>query len=121
MSGLKKASKKLLVAAALLFCAGLVFSQVTIEPTLDFYESARQWQVKGYVDFLPQISPYPASVVKEILDAVIEGGTESDAETAKYYYEKYFGKQWHVGLETGANLKVSNGDNNFEKFSSTSI
>ena len=116
MSGLKKASKKLLVAAALLFCAGLVFSQVTIEPTLDFYESARQWQVKGYVDFLPQISPYPASVVKEILDAVIEGGTESDAETAKYYYEKYFGKQWHVGLEAGANLKVSNGDNNFEKF-----
>ena len=111
-----KTYKKFLLAAALSFGAALCFAQVVIDPNLDFYESARQWQVKGYVGFLPQISPYPASVVKEILDAVIEKGTEDDAEIAQYYYEKYFGKKWHVGLEAGASLKASNGDNKFTKF-----
>ncbi len=114
---LKLLSKKFVLAAALFACAAGAFSQVVIEPTLDFYESARQWQVKGYVGFLPQVSPYPASVVKEILDAVIDGGTEADAETARYYYEKYFGKKWHAGLEVGASLKASNNnDNHFSKF-----
>ena len=113
----RKASKKIFVAAALLLRAALAFSQAVIDPRLDFYESARQWQAKGYVGFLPQISPYPASVIKEILNAVIEGGSEADAETAQYYYEKYFGKKWHVGLEVGAKAKLSNnGDNDFEKF-----
>lgn len=114
---LRMLNKKIILAAAVLACAPLVFAQVTIEPTLDFYESARQWQVRGYIGFLPQVAPYPASAVKEILDAVIEGGSESDAETAKYYYEKYFGKKWHVGAEAGANLKVSsNSDCHFDKF-----
>ena len=113
---LRLLSKRIVLSAALLFGAALAFSQVVIEPTLDFYDSARQWQVKGYVSFLPQVSPYPASVVKGILDAVIEGGTEDDAETARYYYEKYFGKKWHVGVEAGAKLKASNGDESFSKF-----
>ena len=112
------ALRKIALAAALsLFVGAAAFSQVVIDPNLDFYESARQWQIKGYVGFLPQISPYPASVVKEILDAVIEKGTEADAETAKYYYEKYFSKQWHVGLELGASLKASDkGSDKLTKF-----
>ena len=114
---LSRLNKNLFLAAALVLLSAAAWAQVTIEPTLDFYESARQWQVKGYVGFLPQVSPYPASVVKEILDAVIESGTESDVETAQYYYEKYFSKKWRVGVEVGANLKASNkGDEKFSKF-----
>jgi len=110
-------NKKVFALVASLFIGAAAFSQVTIDPNLDFYESARQWQIKGYVDFLPQISPYPASVVKGILDAVIENGTESDVETAKYYYEKYFSKQWHVGFELGASLKASDkGSEKLTKF-----
>lgn len=110
-------NKKIFALAAALFIGAAAFSQVTIDPNLDFYESARQWQVKGYVGFLPQISPYPASVIKEILDAAIEKGTDADAETAKYYYEKYFGKAWHVGLEVGASLKASDkGSDKLTKF-----
>lgn len=105
------------LALALLFCGAFSFSQVVIEPTLDFYESARQWQVKGLVGFLPQVSPYPAIVVKEILDDVIENGDEADAETAKYYYEKYFKKQWRAALEVGAKVKASaGGGGGFNKF-----
>ena len=110
-------NKKVFALVASLFIGAAAFSQVTIDPNLDFYESARQWQIKGYVDFLPQISPYPASVVKGILDSVIENGTESDVETAKYYYEKYFSKQWHVGFELGASLKASDkGSEKLTKF-----
>ena len=110
-------NKKLFALVASLFIGAAAFSQVTIDPNLDFYESARQWQIKGYVGFLPQISPYPASVIKEILDAAIEKGTEADAETAKYYYEKYFGKAWHVGFEVGASLKASDkGSEKLTKF-----
>lgn len=104
-------------AAFALFVGTAAFSQVVIDPNLDFYESARQWQIKGYVGFLPQISPYPASVVKEILDAVIEKGSDDDVETAQYYYEKYFSKQWHVALEAGASLKASDkGSDKLTKF-----
>lgn len=114
---LKSKAKKLFAALLFCFCALSAFSQVVIEPNLDFYDSAREWQVKGYVDFLPQVSPYPASVVKEILDAVIESGNEADAEIAQHYYEKYFGKKWHAGLEVGAKLKASSGGGgDFEKF-----
>ena len=114
---LEALNKKIVLSALSLLFSAMAFSQVVVEPTLDFYESAREWQVKGYVGFLPQISPYPASVVKEILEAVIEGGTEADGETAQYYYEKYFGKKWHVGLEAGASLKASNkGDDKLKKF-----
>lgn len=109
--------KMALIAALSLFVGAAAFSQVVIDPNLDFYESARQWQIKGYVGFLPQISPYPASVIKEILDAVIEKGTDADVETAQYYYEKYFSKQWHVGFEVGASLKASDkGSNKLTKF-----
>lgn len=112
------ALKKLVLAAALsLFVGAAAFGQVVIDPNLDFYESARQWQIKGYVGFLPQISPYPAAVVKQILDAVIEKGTDADVETAQYYYEKYFSKQWHVGFELGAGLKASDkGSDKLKKF-----
>ncbi len=110
-------NKKSAVLSFLLFAAASSFAQVSIDPNLDFYDSAREWQVKGYVGFLPQISPYPASVIKEILDAVIEKGTEADAETARYYYEKYFSKAWHVGVEAGASLKASDkGGDKLKKF-----
>ncbi len=109
--------KKILTVLLFAFATGALCAQVVIDPNLDFYESARQWQVKGYVDFLPQMSPYPASVIKEILDAVIEGGDETDVETAQYYYEKYFSKKWHAGMEVGATFKASNNDSdNFKKF-----
>lgn len=103
--------KRIFFAAALFCASGLFYAQITIDPNLDFYESARVWQVKGYVDHLPQISPYPAAVVRDILDAVIENGSEADAETAEYYYEKYFNKKWHVSLEAGARVKLSDTDN----------
>ena len=42
------ALKKLALAAALsLFVGAAAFGQVVIDPNLDFYESARQWQIKG--------------------------------------------------------------------------
>ncbi len=91
-------------------------AQIVVNPNADFYESARQWQVKGYVGFLPQISPYNAATIKEILDAVIENGSPADAETAQYYYTKYFGKEWHAALEAGGDVKLSDKSGANDKF-----
>lgn len=108
-------NKKIFLVAIFFAGATILSAQITVDPNLDFYESAREWQVRGYVDFLPQMSPYPAAVVKNILDAVIEKGREADAEKAQYYYEKYFGKKWHVALDAGAQVKLSGGGEDWNK------
>lgn len=91
--------KKILVLTFTLLFTASVFAQITTNPNDEFYDTCRQWQVKGIIGFLPQLSPYPRNVVENILSQVIENGNESDVELAEYYREKYFGRSWNLYAE----------------------
>ena len=45
-----------------------LFAQISVNPQNEFYSDAASWYLKGYVDSLPQVKPYPAAVIKEILE-----------------------------------------------------
>lgn len=82
------------------------FAQVSVDPNDNFYASAKEWQIKGIVSFLPQLRPYPVSTVKQILEQVIQNGSEKDKTLADEYYKKYFGKGWNVALEASGKVKI---------------
>ncbi len=98
--------KRFLTACLLIFTSALLFAQVSVEPSDSFYTRAQGWLFKGYVESLPQIRPYPARVIKEILTNVIEKGNERDKEAAVDDYERIFSKPWNVSLEVGGDLKA---------------
>jgi hypothetical protein len=93
--------KKFFTLAIVLCFVCAVSAQVSTDPTDRFYKEAQGWQLKGYIENLPQIRPYPANLIKEILEKVIECGVKRDAETAAYEYERIFGKTKNLYV-TGA-------------------
>ncbi|MBP3709097.1 MAG: hypothetical protein J6I73_01615 [Treponema sp.] len=74
-------------------------AQVSVDPNNDFYEAALCWHIRGIVDELPQLKPYPLRMIKKIIAIVIERGTEDDIAEAKAYYQKIFNKAWSVSLK----------------------
>ncbi len=90
-------------------------AQVSLDPNEDFYSAAREWQVKGLTGYLPQLKPYPVATVKNILQTVMEAGSESDSELAQYYYDKYFSKKWTAGVELGGRLKFTDKEKKDDK------
>ena len=107
-----------------------VFAQVSVDPNDRFYAEAQVWEVRGLIDRLPQIRPYPLNLVKEILEKVAlaglnEDGTRNDlhkddVDLALYEYERIFAKPFHVQGTGGARLGVStdrtNGGTSTSKF-----
>ncbi len=106
--------KKMLCAAVMAMLFSAAFAQVSVDPNDEFYSSAKEWQVRGIVPFLPQIAPYPVSTIKQILETVKENGRDVDIELADYYYKKYFGKQWNAGFEIGDKGRFSDTGNKFK-------
>lgn len=93
--------KKLFLLFALILSFNFIFAQVSVDPTDRFYKEAQGWELKGYIDPLPLIRPYPNTVIKKVLEKVIDCGVKKDAEIASAEYERIFGKPYSVYV-TGA-------------------
>ncbi|MBQ9494034.1 MAG: hypothetical protein IJR50_00170 [Treponema sp.] len=91
---------KKMLSVFIVFIVALIFcnAQVSVAPNNDFYEYAMHWHIEGLVDELPQLRPYPLSVVKKILQRVIESGNDDEIATAKLQYEKIFNKPWNISV-----------------------
>jgi hypothetical protein len=97
----------------LLLCGASLYAQISTDPQNDFYTYAESWELKGYVDHLPQLRPYPLAVIKSILSQVIEHGRDRDVEIAQEYYEQVTGKPFTLVLEGNYTKKrESNRDTN---------
>lgn len=82
-----------------LLCSYRLAAQVSADPSDEFYMSAEGWYVRGVIDELPPVKPYPLPVIKRILEAAIEKGSMSDSAIAKTYYERIFNKPWNIAVE----------------------
>ena len=99
---------------ALFFAFSLpLCAQVSVNPQNDFYSDALGWRLKGYIGVLPQVKPYPALVIRKILERVTECEDSEAAQKARDYLERYFEKSWHAGIAGGADVAVKKfaGDN----------
>ncbi len=91
----------------LMICA-VLNAQVASDPTDEFYENAQGWEIKGYVDQLPLLRPYPLNVIKQILEQVMTNAPAKDANLAQEEYKRIFGdKAYHLFVEGGATVKLS--------------
>lgn len=78
---------------------------MTLNPSHQFYEDALNWQVKGYINKLPPVRPYPYSNIKSLLEEVIANGFSNDKELAQKYYEELTGKPWNITMDISAYTK----------------
>ena len=102
--------KKLQIVVFLSALCLRAYTQVSVDPTDDFYEAALRWHIRGIVSELPQLKPYPQESVRRILFEVMERGDREEAADARDYYERVFGKAWHLSAEAkGATLIARNG------------
>ncbi|MCI1207886.1 MAG: hypothetical protein LKF96_00365 [Treponema sp.] len=99
-------SKIMLLAVFSILCFPLA-AQICVDPGDQFYVYAEKWETEGLVEHLPQIRPYPAAVVKKILQTVIEKGDGQESATAAAYYKKLTGNAFNLSVEGGATYKGS--------------
>lgn len=90
---MKKKLLSFFVFAAVLSSA---FAQVSVDPDDYFYTLSQGWEIRGLTKAAPPMRPYPLRNIRQILEDVIENGTPTDVERAKYYMEKINGKPWTV-------------------------
>lgn len=85
-----------------------VFAQVSVDPNDKFYAEAQGWELRGLTKSkLPMLRPYPVSVIKKILEDVIENGEEEDVEFAKTEYERIFSKPYNIYAKAGFDAKLT--------------
>src|SRR5574344_64871 len=100
-----------LLIAVLLFAVPIHLSaQVSCDPGNIFYTMAAGWELRGAVDRLPSLRPYPLTVIRSVLNEVMEKGTEQDKAFAQSFSEDIFGKEWYVQLESTDTVKLVHGD-----------
>ena len=83
-----------------------LFSQVSVNPEDSFYSDSLNWYLKGYVEKLPQLKPYPVNVIKGILSEVIEKGEEVEKAKAEEYYFSIFGEKFHIESDSAYLSKI---------------
>lgn len=98
------------VLCALLFNCAL-FAQVSTNPVSSFYSHVERWELKGVITEQPPLRPYPIQLVESILNMVIEGDDETEADVARNLYEEIFNRPYHVAVEGTAGLKHNSDDN----------
>jgi hypothetical protein len=84
-------NRKIRFLIAALFLAAIeipAFSQVSCDPSDLFYTFAEGWEMRGIIDHVPSLRPYPLTVIKSILSDVMEKGTDQDKKFAEKYYEE---------------------------------
>lgn len=97
--------KGILIISLLLALTANLFAQVSVDPTDDFYKYAQNWELKGYIESLPLLRPYPASTIKAILEKVIDCNNKHDAEIALNEYERIFSKKYYLYADGGMDFK----------------
>lgn len=97
--------KGILIISLLLALTANLFAQVSVDPTDDFYKYAQNWELKGYIEPLPLLRPYPASTIKAILEKVIDCNNKHDAEIALNEYERIFSKKYYLYADGGMDFK----------------
>ena len=107
--------KALAVSALLLLSFSALSAQVSVDPNDRFYEEVQAWSLRGLVEKpLPQLRPYPLSVIRNVLSSIMENengnALDSDVELASEEYERIFGKKFHVFSRLGADGKISKVD-----------
>ena len=111
--------KKIVLLAVIVLSLSKICAQVSVDPNDRFYEIAQIWEVRGLIDQLPQIRPYPLNLIKSILETVAysgmnEDGTmneenKADVELALYEYERIFSKPFHIQGSGSGILSVKRG------------
>ncbi len=99
---MKKIFLPLFVACVLSSC---LYAQVSVDPDDTFYSLVESWELRGLVDDVPPLRPYPIANIRDILQTVIEKGNERDVKNAELYWEKVTGKVWNVCAEVDATYK----------------
>lgn len=84
-----------------LFLSVTMFAQVSVDPNDKFYKEAQGWEMKGLIDTLPLVRPYPTKIIKKILNQVINCGSKQEAELALTEYERIFSKPYNLYVEGG--------------------
>ncbi|HNY22949.1 MAG TPA: hypothetical protein PKO22_12455, partial [Treponemataceae bacterium] len=87
-----------------------VHAQSVMNPSDSVYEDIRDWQTKGLVGLLPQLRPYPAQLVKDVLAKVSESGSAVDANRARYQSERLFGKPIVIGVKAEGTMLAGTGE-----------
>jgi len=101
--------KKFLVFILSIFIAAETFAQMSVNPQHEFYSYAQEWYLRGYVEELPPLRPYPVSKIKQVLTSVLEkteddGVSDGDFLIASRLYEELTGKNYHVELSSTLNV-----------------
>jgi hypothetical protein len=92
--------KKLLASIfVVLFAIAAGFSQSILDPQDSVYGDIRSWQTQGLLGVLPPLRPYPAQLVKDILEKIIATDDGQQSSRAKYQYERLFGKPIFIGAK----------------------
>lgn len=109
---IKKKGLFIIVFTILTSCIPLsVHAQTSCNPGDAFYIIAQSWELRGVVDRIPSIRPFPVAVIKSILNEVMEKGTPEDKDLAEYYYKTMFDKPWSLQVEVADTVKLVYGDN----------
>jgi len=79
-----------------------VYSQITVDPSHNFYSTVQGWYNRGIVNKIPPVRPYPTLDIKEILNTVLDcqDSTELDIELANSYLQELNSKPWNLDLKT---------------------
>ena len=97
---------------SLIFVSGL-FAQVSVDPDDTFYSLVESWELRGLINEVPPLRPFPIANIRDILQTVIEKGNERDVKNAQMYWEKVTGKPWNVSVQLGATYKKDAGRSDF--------
>lgn len=103
--------KKIVLAFAIFTLSlSAVFAQVGTDPTDDFYKQIERWEIMGIIKEQLPLRPYPVQIVERILQDVIEGENETEAELASETYERIFNRSFKIRAEGQGNLKFNSDD-----------
>ncbi|MCQ2247550.1 MAG: hypothetical protein MJZ50_00920 [Treponema sp.] len=109
--------KKIFTALAIMMVSlAPAFSQMSVNPVDDFYEMVQLWQIRGIVEEVPLVRPYPVNVIKGLIEQVMEKGTERDRIFAQNYLDRLVDRRFHFGIEADGKFNASHeekGDGEF--------
>ena len=93
---------KLSIVLFALLLTTSVYSQITVDPSHNFYSTVQGWYNRGIVNKIPPVRPYPTLDIKEILNTVLDcqDSTELDIELANSYLQELNSKPWNLDLKT---------------------
>ncbi len=104
-----------LIFSVLVFVFFSAFSQVSTDPTDEFYDLVERWEIQGIITEQPPLRPYPLLLVQNILSEVIEGDNEIEAEIAEEYYERAFKRPYKIKAIADGSLRLGTEDDDNDK------